>query len=528
MPGRRFLIALGGAFFLVVLIRTAWLSELSYLTLRTIEHAATGHGLRWNVTERVQVFDHPLWLLLLLAGRIVTGESYFTTFVISLALSAATAVLVLRSAPRSEGIVLGAVLLSSSWAIVTYSTSGLEGPLAHLLVVAFCLAWLARPQTPQRVRALAGLAGLAALTHPATLLITGPVVIAASRRDLPGTTDVGPYADTDTGARNQRRVGSWTTAALAGGPLLAWGVFAAFYYGTAVPMPVIAEWTERASLATFLQGAARMFAFVLRHDPLTLGTIITAVVLARRTASVTRPLAWGMVAYTVILALWAGDGMPGRWLALPCLVATLIIVRHPATDGGRVFSASIAAAIALAAVPALAPMQSDARFGTFSQVTNTRDPRATDYPATGLLLDIRQWYPPHHPEATRGGLAWKDTNRVKTSPHPAFFGFAAGYGVHVIDLTGRTDPLLGRLRPAHAAVFPAGAHRRVPDGYEASLREKGNRIGDPVLAAYYDRVRFVTRGPLGDPRRLVAALRLAFESPPQPAALMSRRSNPGP
>ena len=75
MAGRRFLIALGGAVFLVVLVRTAWLSELSYLTLRTIEHAATGHGLRWNVSERVQVFDHPAWMGILLAGRVITGES---------------------------------------------------------------------------------------------------------------------------------------------------------------------------------------------------------------------------------------------------------------------------------------------------------------------------------------------------------------------------------------------------------------------------------------------------------------------
>src|SRR5215207_2549477 len=124
MPGRRFLIALGGGFFLVVLARTAWLSELSYLTLRTIEHAATGHGLRWNISERVQVFDHPLWMMLLLAGRGLAGEAYFTTFVISLALSTATAVFVLRSAPRAEGIVLGTVMLSLSWAVVTYSTSG--------------------------------------------------------------------------------------------------------------------------------------------------------------------------------------------------------------------------------------------------------------------------------------------------------------------------------------------------------------------------------------------------------------------
>jgi arabinofuranosyltransferase len=523
MPGRRFLIALGAAFFLIVLIRTAWLSELSYLTLRTIEHAATGHGLRWNVSERVQVFDHPLWLLLLLAGRIITGESYFTTFVISLALSAATAVLVLRSAPRAEGIVLGAVLLSFSWAIVTYSTSGLEGPLAHLLVVAFCLIWLARPQTPQRGKALAGLAGLAAVTHPATLLITGPAVVAGSRRPRLGPTDVG--RDTDSLGGGSTHVGPYI--ALAGGPLLGWLVFAAFYYGTPVPTPVIAEWTERADLVSRLQGAGRMFAFVLRHDPLTLGVIVTAVILALRSVTATRALAWGIVAYPAVLALGAGDGMPGRWLALPSLVSTLIIVRHPALRGGRVFVACMVAATALTALSAFAPIQSDARFGTFSQMTDAPDQRATDYPATGLLLDIRQWYPPHHPEATRGGAAWKDTNRVKTSPHPAFFGFAAGYGVHVIDRTGRTDPLLARLRPDEGPAFPAGARRRVPDGYEASLLEKDNRIADPVLAGYYDRVRFVTRGPLGDPRRLLAAVRLAFQSPPEPAGLASRRAVPG-
>jgi arabinofuranosyltransferase len=180
MPGRRFLIALGGALFLVVLVRTAWLSELSYLTLRTIEHAATGHGLRWNVSERVQVFDHPAWMGILLAGRVITGESYYTTFAVSLALSAATAVLVLRSAPRTEGVVLGTLMLALSWAIVTFSTSGLEGPLAHLLVISFCLASLSERPAPLRITA--GLAGLAALTHVSTLLITLPPLIAETSR----------------------------------------------------------------------------------------------------------------------------------------------------------------------------------------------------------------------------------------------------------------------------------------------------------------------------------------------------------
>jgi arabinofuranosyltransferase len=489
MPGRRFLIAVGGVFFLVVLARTAWLSELSYLTLRTIEHAATGHGLRWNVSERVQVFDHPLWMLLLLGARAFTGESYFTTFVISLALSTATAVLVLRSARHAQGIVVATVMLSLSWAVVTFSTSGLEGPLAHLLVVSFCLVWLSG-RAPATLT-LAALAGLAALTHVSTLLITGPALIAAH-----------------SGTERTRRERVRTILLLAGSPLLMWAVFAMVYYGTPVPTPVIAEWTEHAGIGARLHAAARMFGFLLRQDPITLAIVLAAVVLGLRDVSRTRPLGWGVTAYIVVLALWAGDGMPGRWLALPCLVSALVVVRHPALERRGAFPAAVAAAIGPAAVPSLATIQSDVRFGTASQATHPRDPRMADYRATGLLLDIRQWYPPHHPEAARGGVAWRDTNRVKTSPHPAFFGFAAGYGVHVIDLTGRTDPLLARLGPNAGTVFPAGAVRRLPDGYESSLPDTRNRIADPALAAYYDRVRWVTRGPLSNPWRLLEALRL--------------------
>src|SRR5918993_1469482 len=505
MPGRRFLIALGGALFLVVLVRTAWLSELSYLTLRTIEHAATGHGLRWNASERVQVFDHPLWMLLLLGGRAATGESYFTTFVISLALSTVTAVLVLRSAVRAESVVLGTVMLSLSWAAVTFSTSGLEGPLAHLLVVSFCLLWLSG--RPPAMRMLAALAGLAALTHVSTLLITGPALMAAHRGK-------------EAGSRERVR----TILLLMGSPLLLWAVFAIFYYGTPLPTPVIAEWTEGAGIGARLHAAARTFGFVLRHDPITPAIVIAGLALLLFAGNRTRPLAWGVVLYILVLALWSGDGMPGRWLALPCLVSALVIVRHPAVDRRSVFPAAVAASIGLAAVPSLATIQSDVRFGTPSQVTDHRDPRLRDYRATGLLLDIRQWYPPHHPEATRGGVAWRDTNRVKASPHPAFFGFAAGYGVHVIDRTGRTDPLLARLPADACPVFPAGASRPLPNGYESSLPDKKNAIADPALAASYDRVRWVTRGPLSNPWRMLEALRLTagrIEIPParsEPAA----------
>src|SRR5438128_624747 len=101
---RAVLAAIALGFFAVILIRTAWISDDAYLTLRTVENAATGHGLRWNVAERVQVYDHPLWLFILLTARVITGDTYFSTLGSSIGGSLLCLWLILRRA-RSEASV---------------------------------------------------------------------------------------------------------------------------------------------------------------------------------------------------------------------------------------------------------------------------------------------------------------------------------------------------------------------------------------------------------------------------------------
>jgi len=521
MPGRRLLIALGAAFFVVVLLRTAWLSELSYLTLRTIEHAALGYGLRWNISERVQVFDHPLWAVLLLAGRMITGESYYTTLIVSVVLSTAAVVTLLCSATSLQGILLATAVLSLSWAFVSFSTSGLEGPLSHLLVIWFCVEVLTgnevltRPAFSAR-RSPPLLAGLAALSHPSTLLVTLPVLL-TSRAKRRVEDEAGGTEKQDRDHAASRR----TRGLLVFGPLFTWCTFATFYYGTPVPNPVIAEWTEHVSLVSRLSAVLRGMEHVLRFDPLSVGIVAITPAIAWKRGREQRAMASGALLYALVLALWAGDPL-GRWLALPVAVATLLGVRHPALERPRMFGAAVTATIVFAGIAGFTPLQSDVRFATMARQGVGGDRRAADYPATGLLHDIRQWYPPRHPEAKRGGVAWQDENRVKSSPNAAFFGFAAGYGVHVVDRSGRSDPLLARLRSDRVAAFPTPCQRPIPAGYEASLPDRENAIVDPVLAAYYDRVRLVTRGPLADPRRMIAALRLALESAPQPDASTAR------
>jgi arabinofuranosyltransferase len=75
-PVSWFVIAGGLAAMLVVLIRTAWMSDDAYITMRTVDNFVNGFGLRWNVVERVQAFTHPAWLMLITPFYAVTREAF--------------------------------------------------------------------------------------------------------------------------------------------------------------------------------------------------------------------------------------------------------------------------------------------------------------------------------------------------------------------------------------------------------------------------------------------------------------------
>src|SRR5262245_26468064 len=64
-----------------------WLSDDAFITLRTIDNLVHGLGPRWNPSERVQTFTHPLWLFLLTLPYWVTREPYYTTLAVGLVAS---------------------------------------------------------------------------------------------------------------------------------------------------------------------------------------------------------------------------------------------------------------------------------------------------------------------------------------------------------------------------------------------------------------------------------------------------------
>src|SRR5690349_11015655 len=125
------------AAYVVILYRAAWLSDDSYITLRSVDNFINGLGPVWNPSERVQVFTHPLWYLILSAAYFFTHEAFFTTLLVSLLISITVFTLFSVLSKRSIALAIGLTILLFSNAFVDYSTSGLENPVSHLLIFCF-------------------------------------------------------------------------------------------------------------------------------------------------------------------------------------------------------------------------------------------------------------------------------------------------------------------------------------------------------------------------------------------------------
>ena len=69
--------------------RRAWVSDDSFITMRTVAHFVNGHGLVWNDGFRVQTYTHPAWLLVVSAFYAVIRQPFVALVLPSLLLTAA-------------------------------------------------------------------------------------------------------------------------------------------------------------------------------------------------------------------------------------------------------------------------------------------------------------------------------------------------------------------------------------------------------------------------------------------------------
>jgi arabinofuranosyltransferase len=477
------------AILLVVLLRTAWVSDDAYITFRTIDNFHHGFGLRWNIDERVQTYTHPLWLLVLVVVSRITGSLYYPTVGLSIVLSMSTAwVIATRTAIDRSAAVVAVTVLTFSRAFVDYSTSGLENPLTHLLLAVFFWLYFSEALDRRRSVAMGLIAGLTALNRLDAALLVAPALAMTwirARRDV------------------------WAAAAAAAAPLAVWEVFSLVYYGFPLPNTVYAKLQTGVPASDLVRQGFTYLQNSLTVDPITL----TTVMLAGAISIATRrrrdwPVLVGIVASVCFVVRAGGDFMTGRMVSAPLVCAVVVLSRFEWIAGERRALAAWAAAVVVGlAAPHPTVSSTSADNDTSIARGGIADERQYYYPITGLIrTPWRGVWPapfqaPETVEARRAGRRSVELTQV------GLRGFFAGSDMHVIDPLGLGDPLLARL-PCEPGWRVGHYLRKVPAGYDESVEHGTDVIEDAALATYYDRLRTITRGPIWSLRRARVILRM--------------------
>ncbi len=485
--------------YVLVLIRTAWVSDDAYITFRTIDNFVNGYGLRWNVAERVQSFTHPLWLFVVTFAYLITGDLHFTSIFLSIAISAAAVLILVCAVARSStSAILALTVLILSKAFTDYSTSGLENPLTHLLLVVFILIYLRFEKSHRLLLLLSLVAALGTLNRMDTLLLYLPALIFVAIR-----------------------LRTWRTMrVIAVGflPFILWEAFAFLYYGSLVPNTAYAKLAAGIPKGEVIQQGVLYLFHSISLDPLTLFVIVsTAVVVLLRRERIMFPLLAGSALYVAYIIFIGGDFMSGRFLTPVLLVAAAMVARSTLTRSTPALVATVTGILIIGLAPKHNPLFSDANYGEernqgleIERGNGIADERGFYYPITGLLNWRRGAPIPDHPWA-RTGDAWKtgDSGKVVIGAALGFAGYRAGPGIHIVDIFGLSDPLLARMPAARTTIWRVGhTDRAVPDGYVKSLETGENHFDHVGLAEFYDKLVRVTRGDLLNWSRITTAIAL--------------------
>jgi arabinofuranosyltransferase len=471
--------------FTYVFVANAWMGDDAHITFRTIWNFVHGYGLSYNPDERVQAYTHPLWMLTISAAHFVTREFFFTVTAVSYVFSLLAGAVVLRRARTIGSAALVAVWLLSSKALIDYTASGLEYPLSYFLIALFYVKYLDRrfeTPTPRELRFFTLVAALAFVNRSDTSLLFAI-----------------PVAEMTLWSLIAHGRKTFRSLLVGASPAILWLAFATFYYGFPLPNTYYAKVAN--GIPSWLQheqGWAYLFNSI-SHDPITLGTVALSVLFALRTPGAVRRAALSALLYVAYTVSIGGDFMGGRFFAMPFLVAVIAMV--PEIEASLVPWLGAAVVLYNLLVP-IVPIKTTASYDAawpWRNQNGIKDERGHNHQGSNLLKFAPFENMPN-PDLAYGreGLSFGASDRhAAVSCCIGLYGLNAGPTKHVIDENALSDPLLARLSVSPRVYFEFWAShyfRDIPEGYVESNERNENLLTDPLLHAYYDKLRNVTRG----------------------------------
>jgi arabinofuranosyltransferase len=396
--------------------------------------------------------------------------------------------------------VLAVTILILSKAYIDYSTSGLENPLSHLILVLFLWIYFRSSGVSlNKLFLLSLLASLAALNRPDTILLYLPALAVAWWQ-----------------VRNRWQ--GLLRILLGFLPLILWELFSLFYYGSLSPNTAYAKLNTGIGVGMLVKAGYFYFLNSISLDPLTL-SVIAFVILLPFVAKAWRflPLVVGILLYLLYITRIGGDFMSGRYFAAPLLMAAGILAVYPFKDWkafGLILLVVLLVGLNSPRPPVAFTDSSQVASGTAQNPNDLIDEKGISdehlyyQSRLGLIQDSPEQ---RYPGSSYAGKKWKPGKKpasLETTGPLGVFGYVKGPDVHVIDSNGLADPLISRLPIQDPQHWRIGHFKHiVPDGYMETLPNGENKIADANLARYYDKLRLITRGALFDPERLATIVR---------------------
>lgn len=500
--------------FLIILIRNAWITDDAYISFRVIENFVAGYGLTFNPSIRVQVYTHPLWVLLISAVYFVqtrlldfngSNGLYLLVIFLSIFISGVTIYIVLNKITRNTftSKLLFCVAVISSKAFIDYSTSGLENTLTYFLLIIFFFFYLKEED------------GLFELTLSAAFL-------AVNRLDtillvLPALIFRVIYVQK-----------SWTTKlrelVLGFSPLFLWELFSLFYYGFLFPNTAYAKLNTGIPKISLMAQGVDYFINSITFDPVTLLVVAFAGVGIFIEKEKKAILAYiGVLLYLAYIIFIGGDFMAGRFLAAPFLIATIFLARITSFSN-RTLLTGLAVILLISAYTEHSPIKSiTAANRADKNILAKADEAWVDEELIGKngIADEKTFYfersglTEYGVRDTKGGSIHAGKKWIYTGTEEfivegalGLSAYQRGPNTYVIDHFALADPLLARLPVENKVDWRIGHFARVkPKGYLETLETGETLIEDPHLAQYYQKLSYVISGPLWEKQRLIEILK---------------------
>ena len=485
-------------FYVLLVLRSAWVSDDAIITFRVVENFLAGYGLGYNPFVRVQAFTHPLWMFCislvyfierLFLPSFPNALFYITTF-LSVIFSFLTVYFLLTriSKPSILSLGLATLTLSLSTGFIDFSTSGLENPLTHFLLILFVIAYLV--EIPNLLW-LAFIASLILLNRMDAFVLVAPALLYLWWMSPQRKKDFGRIV-------------------LGLSPMILWELFSLFYFGFPFPNTAYAKLNTGISDSLLMLQGLDYFLNSINWDPITL----FAIALAGVTLYVERNhklifLYSGVALYLAYIVKIGGDFMAGRFLTAPLLFCVAIISYHLTAKRSQWIVLSIV--MLLGVFSLRSPLWSsnmvlyfptypitdrnavsDQRLHYFG---NERKGQFNSFVENGFRE--QEWGSPF------AGGQWRYTGFQSVYVADALGkpGYNKGPNVYVIDNYALSDPLLARLSALDGWEI-GHFTRAIPEGYLETLQSGDNQLVDADLSLYYSKLEFIVTGNLLDWNRI--------------------------